>query len=229
MAEWYFANNGAQEGPVTAPQLQALVRSGALDPAQILVWKEGMTEWSSLQDAGLMPATNPLMTPTPMVATAPPASLATNPYLLSERGQLSLGRDNDAYVPRYEGYGRLRYFLTTMVMTLVFYGILFGAMFLIYKATESFGAGIAVLFLLGIGFMIASLYVGAQRTKNLGMSGWAVLWSFVPFMNIWIGWRMMACPEGYEDHRTLDVPGKVLTGLWIALMVLAIGSSLFAG
>jgi len=45
-------------------------------------------------------------------------------------------------------------------------------------------------------------------------------------MNIWIGWRMMACPEGYEDHRTLDTPGKVLSGIWIALMVLAIGSSL---
>lgn len=228
MAEWYFANNGAQEGPVTAPQLQALVRSGALNPATLLVWKEGMTEWSSLQDAGLMPATSPLMTPTPLVAAAPPASLATNPYLLSERSQHSMARERDAYVPRYEGYGRLRYFLTYMIMTIALYAMALGVVFLIMKSTESEAASLAVLGLLTIAYIIAIFYIGAQRTKNLGMSGFAVLWSFVPIMNIWIGWRMMACPEGYEDHRTLDVPGKVLTGLWIALMVLAIGSSLFA-
>lgn len=226
MDEWFFANNGAQEGPVTAPQLQALVRSGTLDPATLLVWKEGMAEWSSLQDAGLMPATSPLMAPAPMVSTTPPASLTTNPYLLSERSQHSMARERDAYVPSYEGYGRLRYFLTYMVMTIVFYAIAFGIMFLIVKSTESVGASLAVLGLLAIVFMIAALYIGAQRTKNLGMSGFAVLWSFVPIMNIWIGWRMMACPEGYEDHRTLDTPGKVLSGIWIALMVLAIGSSL---
>lgn len=226
MDEWFFANNGAQEGPVTAPQLQALVRSGALESATLLVWKEGMAEWSSLHDAGLMPATSPLMAPAPMVASTPPASLTTNPYLLSERGQQAITRERDAYVPSYEGYGRLRYFLTSMIMTIVFYGIMLGVVYLIMKSTESVGFSLAVFGLLGIVFMIATLYVGSQRTKNLGMSGFAVLWSFVPIMNIWIGWRMMACPEGYEDHRTLDVPGKVLSGIWIALMVLAIGSSL---
>jgi len=228
MVEWFFAKNGAQEGPVTAPQLQALVRSGTLDPATLLVWKEGMAEWSSLQDAGLMPATSPLMTPTPMVAAAPPASLATNPYLLSERSQHAMARERDAYVPSYEGYGRLRYFLTYMVMTLALYAVALGVVFLIMKSTEAEVASLAVLGLLAIVYIIATFYIGAQRTKNLGMSGFAVLWSLVPIMNIWIGWRMMACPAGYEDHRTLDVPGKVLTGLWIALMVMAAGSSLFA-
>jgi uncharacterized membrane protein YhaH (DUF805 family) len=82
-----------------------------------------------------------------------------------------------------------------------------------------------VFVILSILFMIATLYVGAQRTKNLGMSGAAILWTFVPIMNLWIGWRMIACPEGYEDHRTLDVPGKVISGLWIGMIVLAIGSS----
>ena len=48
----------------------------------------------------------------------------------------------------------------------------------------------------------ACLFVAYQRVKNLGMSGWALLWTLVPFMNVWIGWRMIACPAGYEDHRT---------------------------
>lgn len=225
MYEWFFAKNGAQEGPVTAPQLQALVRSGTLDPATLLVWKEGMAEWSSLQDAGLMPATSPLMGPVPIVSTTPPASLTTNPYLLSERSQHAMTRERDTYVPSYEGYGRLRYFLTYMVMTIALYAVALGVVFLIMKSTESEVASLAVLGLLVIIYIIATFYVGAQRTKNLGMSGFAVLWSLVPIMNIWIGWRMMACPEGYEDHRTLDVPGKVLSGIWIALMVLAVGSS----
>jgi uncharacterized membrane protein YhaH (DUF805 family) len=219
MDEWYFSNNGNQEGPVTAPQLQGLLRAGVLNAEQILVWKEGMTEWSSLQDAGLLVAT------TPVVAAGPSSQLTPNPYLLSERSQQALAFDNDSYAPSYEGDGRLKYFLVSMGVSAVCYGVLFAVMFAIVKTTESYGAAIGVFVILSILFMIATLYVGAQRTKNLGMSGAAILWTFVPIMNLWIGWRMIACPEGYEDNRSLDVPGKVISGLWIGMIVLAIGSS----
>jgi uncharacterized membrane protein YhaH (DUF805 family) len=70
---------------------------------------------------------------------------------------------------------------------------------------------------------IVGFYIGVKRVQNLGMSGWAILWMMVPIMNIWIGWRMFACPPGYHDHKQLDTAGKVLTGVLIALFILAIG------
>jgi hypothetical protein len=60
------------------------------------------------------------------------------------------------------------------------------------------------------------------------MSGWAMLWSLVPIMNLWIGWRMIACPAGYEDHRQLDTAAKVITGIWVGSVVLSIILNIFA-
>lgn len=48
-------------------------------------------------------------------------------------------------------------------------------------------------------------------------------------MNIWIHWRLMACPAGYEAHRTLDTAGKVITGLGIGFFALGILAPLFGG
>ncbi len=44
-SEWFYALKGkARYGPVSTPQLQALARSGELQPTD-LVWKKGMAEW----------------------------------------------------------------------------------------------------------------------------------------------------------------------------------------
>jgi hypothetical protein len=43
-AEWYYARDGKQQGPVAAAQLQQLAESGRLGPDD-LVWREGMPGW----------------------------------------------------------------------------------------------------------------------------------------------------------------------------------------
>lgn len=43
-AEWYYAQNGAQNGPVLSATLRQLARAGRLAPGD-LVWKQGMAEW----------------------------------------------------------------------------------------------------------------------------------------------------------------------------------------
>jgi len=57
MAEqWYFAENGQQQGPVNSAQLAQLAASGRVQPNS-LVWREGLPQWipaSSLK--GLFPA-----------------------------------------------------------------------------------------------------------------------------------------------------------------------------
>ena len=37
-----------------------------------------------------------------------------------------------------------------------------------------------------------------------------------------VGLRCTAYPEGYEDHKTLDGPAKILIGIFVAAIVLTI-------
>jgi hypothetical protein len=56
MADWYYAKDGRQQGPVTSAQLRQMAQGGELQPDD-LVFKEGGTNWipaSSVQ--GLFPA-----------------------------------------------------------------------------------------------------------------------------------------------------------------------------
>jgi len=58
-AEWYYAKNKQKVGPVTQAQLQELVRSGKLSPAD-MVWKQGMAKWQSAGAVdGLLPKSPP--------------------------------------------------------------------------------------------------------------------------------------------------------------------------
>jgi len=214
MDQWYIAKDGQQEGPVTPQQIGALVKAGAIDPATALVWREGLTDWKSLAESGLLAETG-------AIAPAPAVPAFNNPYHVTERTRNALDQPRQAAVPEYPGYNRLRYFLSILVLMVVFYAILGAIMFTMISSKSSgvvVGLAMVVIVLLMMG---GSIYIGVQRLLNLGMSGWAILWTLVPFMNIWIGWRMIACPAGYEHHRTMDTPAKVITGLWIGMIVLS--------
>lgn len=231
MNQWYFVKEGKQEGPVTAPQLNALVKAG-IATTDIMVWRDGLPEWIAWKDSGIQEEAAQVAQASPSVPVAR-QPVGTNPYLLSERNQNTLGTEIAYTGSGYTGYGRLRYFLTIMLMTIVSYAVAFAVLFVILSNTKSSGSGSMVvsglvMVILMCVFGFASLYIGVQRVRNLGMSGWAILWTFVPIMNLWIGWRMMACPEGYEDHRTLDTAAKVITGVWIGFLVLAVVSSAFS-
>jgi uncharacterized membrane protein YhaH (DUF805 family) len=223
MAEWYIAKNGQQEGPVTPQQIKALVNAGSLDPATAMVWREGLTDWKPLGESELAAE---IAIPTPAVAS--PA--INNPYHVSERTRNSIAPSQPDAPVEHPGYGRLRYFLSLFVTTIVFYAILFAVMFAMFKGGDGSAAGpgvaMALLFLLVV---VSSIYFGVQRLKNLGMSGWAMLWSLVPIMNVWITWRMVACPAGYEHHRMLDTPAKVITGLWLGMVGLSIIGGIVGG
>ncbi|HEX3357402.1 MAG TPA: RDD family protein [Tepidisphaeraceae bacterium] len=43
---WFYSRGDAQEGPVTLEQLQELLRTGAIQPDN-LVWIEGLTKWTA--------------------------------------------------------------------------------------------------------------------------------------------------------------------------------------
>ena len=216
MEEWFFAKDGEQEGPVTPHQIRALIAAGQIDPALTHVWKEGLTDWLPLEESGLLVA--PVPQPIPTLARPQAVPAVTGMRASDEIRQSSLEI-------AYPGYGRLRYFLMNILFTIVVYAVIALLIFGVLASGKfDDGAGLLIVAaILGFLAIIAGgIYIGVQRVKNLGMSGWAILWTFVPFISIWIYWRMIACPTGYEDHRTLDVPAKIITGIFIAMFALAI-------
>ncbi len=223
MEQWYIAKGGQQEGPLTSQQIGALVKSGSLDPATALVWREGLTDWKTLSESGLLAE---IGTITPPVASP----VIDNPYHVSERTRNSVAQSRPDAPTEHPGYGRLRYFLSLFVTTIIFYAILFAVMFAMFSNSSASGAGAGVAMgILVLLVIFTSIYFGIQRLKNLGMSGWAMLWSLVPIMNIWITWRMVACPAGYEHHRELDTAAKVITGLWLGMLGLSIVGGIVGG
>ena len=210
MEQWFFTKDGQQEGPVTPQQIRALASAGALDPATTLVWQEGLEDWKSLEDAGLLSSD--------LLPAHSPA--AVSPYLASEQ----IRRESSTDIV-YPGYGRLRYFLTSMVVTVVTYAIMFAMIFaMLSGGSDGLGIGGPILVVLILAAVAVSFFIAYQRVKNLGMSGWALLWLLVPIISMWMAWRMVACPPGYEYHRTLDTAGKVISGIFagfIGLMIIA--------
>ena len=76
--------------------------------------------------------------------------------------------------------------------------------------------------------LIGAMALGYQRCLNIGMNPWWCLGLIVPLLNIFVGLRCIAYPEGYEDHKTLDTPAKVIIGLFIGMFVLIILLVVFA-
>lgn len=66
---WYYAEKGAQKGPVNEQEFQSLVQSGAIR-ADTLVWREGMANWVAYGSLGATPAAAPAPTAAAAAATA---------------------------------------------------------------------------------------------------------------------------------------------------------------
>ena len=82
------------------------------------------------------------------------------------------------------------------------------------------------IFALLLGLCAASIWIHVLRFRNQGSSGLWALGVFVPIFGIYASLRALAFPEGYEDHRSLDTPAKLLIGLWLGAFLLGMLSAI---
>ena len=115
----------------------------------------------------------------------------------------------------YPGLRRLPYFLYSVGVNIV-YALVVGGM----AAMEV--TSIAPTMVVLVAVLAVSIYLLVKRLQNLGSSPWWAAAIFVPLLNIWIGLKTLAFPEGYDDHKTLDGTAKVLIGLFVGVFVLGI-------
>lgn len=189
------------------------------------------------------PVANPVLQK-PVVAATPSAPVksatAVNPYQAPTSVDDEDNALADAMAERHRsgkgarGLGRVLY----MVLQIVFYALLVVGLVVVAGVSSNVAVGaedsaMGVGVIVGIGvYVIASLLTTLSRLTHLGMSRWSVLWMFVPFMNLWLGFRLYACPAGYHHSRKLDLGGKIVVALYILLIVLycvAVGMGFSSG
>jgi len=80
MKQWYYIEDGEQQGPITTAQISNMFKSGKI-ASETLVWTDGQEDWCPASDVdGLIPSPNPVISalfqPTPtQPAAANPAEI----------------------------------------------------------------------------------------------------------------------------------------------------------
>ncbi|MBN1781134.1 hypothetical protein JW948_08430 [bacterium] len=104
---------------------------------------------------------------------------------------------------RHRGIGRLEYIVGFCgIMYLYFY-------FMRENSHAVSGIGLLAVVLLAFNYTW-------RRLANIGMNKWWILLIFLPLVNIFIIYRGMVYPAGWQDSHRLDTAGKVLKWSFIA-------------
>jgi len=213
---WFFSRDGVQGGPVTFQELRRKSHAGELNPRLDLVWTQGMPDWKPAGEIeGLFERRAPAELAVPASAAA---GKGASPY--SPPGQESGAELMAAHHGEWPGVRRRGYLLGAIGFPFLI-GIALGILDfqeITLDPIVRFGLEYVVA-------SIVSLYVTIQRFPNLGMSRWWTFGLLVPFLNLWLGYRLFACPAGYHWNKKLDPPGitlAVIYWLLIALFILII-------
>ena len=223
-SKWYYTDNtGAQVGPVPTSELKSLISEGRI-PASGLAWTEGMDNWQSLNQ---IPALQNIVAAPPQAMQAAAPAASENPYKTpSARPNRAVDTSYD--YDEYGGIRRLNYFLRNLLLTIATFVIaVLAFIFFIGENLEKILSPVVILGGLGLFviYLIFSLYFALQRIRNVGYSGWFLLFIFVPLINSILSVALISLPEGFAYHKKLDIPAIILIGLNILLFI----ASFFVG
>lgn len=239
---WYFTRDGERLGPVSFSELREKVSQGSLNPRLDMVWKTGMEAWkpSGEIDGLFERASMPAATESAPAAAAAPAPAAAQPAKAEVKQS-----DGDPYAPpgedvmeqlrtaNWPGARRRGYLFMVMLFPLLWnVGMIFALPFL----GEMAGGEVVGFLAFGVMLVpvVTSIVFTLQRFTNLGMSRWWFFGQMVPLLNLWVGYRLFACPAGYRYHKKLDGAGIALAIFYWLMILLTVLSFvamivLFAG
>ena len=214
---WFYSRDGEKHGPVSFTHLQAKAKEASLNPRLDMVWTKGMDEWKLAGDieglfkrrAAPEPPEIPSLAPTADSPYQPPQEESVEEQMVRQGGWL--------------GARRRSYLLLTVVFPFLWsIAIAGGAAFL----TTEFGPEIMKFAMPGLSLvpLLVIVYIALGRLVNLGMSRWWYLGNFVPFLNLWVGYRCFACPAGYAFHKKLDGAGIFLAIVYWLLWFVILGA-----
>lgn len=210
---WFYTCEGNRLGPVTFDELRSMAAVSSLDPRRDMVWKQGMDAWKPAGKIdGLFERNNaPVETGTPKPFLQPVLSHIVPP----QETPRAIKTKGDAPWP---GARRRSLWFALLVFPVVWhFALAYGGPHLVKHFGEVLMSRILPL---AVFMPIAVLvHFGLKRLLNLGMSRWWLLAFFAPVLNLWIGYRCLACPSGYAQQRKIDTTGIVLAVIYWLVML----------
>jgi uncharacterized membrane protein YhaH (DUF805 family) len=226
MDAWFYTANGERLGPLSKESLRELAAAGQLHPRLDLCWTQGMGEWLPAGEIdGLFEKKSSAKTQESLAADASSVRQAQPTHKLSE-SELELQLLN----AEWPGATRRVYLFVIWVLPFIMGAAVAGLSHFLLDPDDPSSEGVLSLVSTSVGVVLIGMvfYVSLLRFQNLGMSGWWILGNLVPLLNLWVGYRSICCPAGYEYHRKLDGIGKLLTVLYFGMFVLVIGVMVLA-
>jgi uncharacterized membrane protein YhaH (DUF805 family) len=213
--QWFFSTGGERFGPVGFDYLLELAQGGRLDPRTDLVWSTSLNDWEPAGEvAGLFER----------------RSVPKDEYSLDHSNSLAqTGEFESTAIPKahFPGTGRLGYVMgMTLVPAVLVIGWQFAVPLIKPYAPEAYAGYLPLVVWPLAGLLVLMSQV--KRFQNLGMTGWWLLGLVVPFLNLWLGYRCLACPGGYATAKKLDGMGKLLAVLYWGVVIGGIGLSIAA-
>ncbi len=215
--EWYVSREGQRFGPVTFAELQDAARGGRLEPRSDMVYGGPLTEWKQAAEVeGLFEKRTPSVNDP---ATGPP------PDSMADSGNYEFnGMPGELRLP---GAPRIGYILGVTVLPFLIAAAL--VTFLPEAqslAGETVGPYLPLLFLL---VPLVMIIITVKRFQNLAMSGWWWFGLLVPLLNLWLQYRLFACPTGYAYTKRMDGIGWFLAVVFWLLMLAPIALFFLGG
>lgn len=215
--QWFVTHEGKQFGPVSLDDLRFEAERGELNPRLDMVWKNGMGDWIPAGEV------EGLFVRNEEAKAAEQAKETAFTEFKPENGE----EEKKLIKGEWTGVGRATYLFVCYILPFLWVaGVGFGTKFLEGKVEAGILAiGGLVLCLVPL---ILAFAATLQRFQNLGMSRVWFLGLFAPLLNLWVWYRLFACPPGYAYHKKLDPIGWALAVFHWGAVLLLVAASGFA-
>jgi uncharacterized membrane protein YhaH (DUF805 family) len=244
-SEYYYLENGAQQGPVGQDALAAILTTRLT--RDTLVWGNGLAEWTPANQvpelAGILapppaPVIPPALPAAPAAAYAPSPAAPTPAASYAQPAAAYAAVAPAAAAPSlnpftvfgrcfsWKGKFNRGEFIVSIATSLVI-SLLFGIVIGVGAAlgTKSVAlAAVAGLFglVMILAVTVAGLGAVIRRVHDLGVSPWLMLLALVPIANfVWIIYLLVAPgkPDAPAEQPVPWGPIGVMIGIWVLIFV----------
>lgn len=211
---WFILHEGERFGPYSVTQLKEGVTFHEINPRLDMAWKEGMDDWIPAGEVdGLFEKNTSAES-----AEKKDSKNQKDNKKKKEEGNAKPAFEDDEFDDEpsnnyddeeWEGTGRGGFFFFVYIFPVIWLvGLFYGSKMLGGVVPENIlPIVVGCLALLPV---LLCVFAIVQRLQNLAMSRLWFFGIFAPILNIWLGYRLFACPPGYAVHKRLGALGWFL-------------------
>lgn len=211
---WFITHDGERTGPFTMEELKAKVELHEINPRLDMAWQEGMEDWIPAGEVDGLFKKHTKAEATDKKETAKSTTTASTLDEFEYEDEPS----NDYKEQEWEGMSRGGFFFFYFIFPALWW---VGGFYAITKLAGVIGDGLLPIAMACVGFLpfFILIIVILKRFQNLAMSRLWFFGLFVPLLQIWLTYRLFACPPGYAEHKRLGVLGWILAVLfWLPIV-----------